>query len=238
MEAGTSQAAAQPKNGKFPCLKCKKNVSKAGVRCNTCYLWVHTKCQQISKELYGILRNPGKYGGTVTWNCDSCAASALDKRMTALESRFQEVEDRVVRNEVAVLEVDKRMDRVEKRQDKVEDMITNERERLRRERVEEMRERELRKRGGGGPQQRGGGGPQQRGGAIGRLLPPTAGTSQSSAGGGGGGVGEREQLIELVRGGMLGGRTTRINSKRTREGDGSDEERVPPTQPQPTPAVM
>ena len=93
-------------------------------------------------------------------------------------------------------------------------------------------------RGGGGPQQRGGGGPQQRGGAIGRLLPPTAGTSQSSAGGGGGGVGEREQLIELVRGGMLGGRTTRINSKRTREGDGSDEERVPPTQPQPSPAVM
>ena len=158
--------------------------------------------------------------------------------MTALESRFQEVEDRVVRNEVAVLEVDKRMDRVEKRQDKVEDMITNERERLRRERVEEMRERELRKRGGGGPQQRGEGGPQQRGGAIGRLLPPTAGTSQSSAGGGGGGVGEREQLRELVRGGMLGGRTTRINSKRTREGDGSDEERVPPTQPQPTPAVM
>ena len=147
-DAGTSQApATQPKSCKYPCLKCKTNVTKSGVRCNTCQLWVHVKCQQISKELYAILRNPGRFGGAVTWNCDSCVASALrlDKRMTALETRFQEVEDRVVRNEVAVLGVDKRMDGLEKRQDRVEEQMNNERERLRRERAEEMRERELRR---------------------------------------------------------------------------------------------
>lgn len=146
-KATGSKAKAAETNIKYPCIKCQKSVVKAGVRCNTCQLWVHNKCQKISKELYTILANPGRFGGAVTWNCDSCAASALrlDKRMTALESRFQEVEDRVVRNEVAVMEVDKRMDKVEKRQDNVEEMMNNERERLRKERVEEMRERELRK---------------------------------------------------------------------------------------------
>ena len=71
-DAGTSQApATQPKSCKYPCLKCKTNVTKSGVRCNTCQLWVHVKCQQISKELYAILRNPGRFGGAVTWNCDT-----------------------------------------------------------------------------------------------------------------------------------------------------------------------
>ena len=37
---------------------------------------------------------------------------------------------------------------------------------------------------------------------------------------------------------MTGGRSTRNNSKRNREGDRSDEERVPQSQPQPTPVAM
>ena len=390
-QKATGSKAKAAETNKYPCIKCQKSVVKAGVRCNTCHLWVHNKCQKISKELYAILGNPGRFGGAVTWNCDSCVASALrlDKRMTALESRFQEVEDWVVRNEVAVLEVDKRMDKVEQRQDKVEEMMNNERERLRKERVEEMRERKLRKKNvimhrieeagdwagteeerrewdlksienifgalklgmnrravrfsrrvgekgeeprpmvvglcresqkeelldsvrelrntpfdtvgivpdltreqrkdeadmakeaekrngnlteddrtknlvwmaigrrgekrlvkgvqrvrevnhrGGEIQRRGGAGPHQRGGGAGRLLlPPPENRRQWTAAGGREGTGEREQLIELVRGGMTGDRNMRNNSKRNREGEGSDEERIPPTQPQPHQGVM
>ena len=133
--------------GKFPCLRCKKNVVKGGVRCNTCYLWVHMKCQQISKELYNILKNPMRFGGQVCWNCDSCLASAarLEAKMTSLETRFSEVEERVIRSEGIVQGVERRIDSIEKRQDKVEEKAAKESERLRKERVEETREREIRK---------------------------------------------------------------------------------------------
>ena len=106
-----------------------------------------TTVKSISKELYAILRNPGRFGGMVTWNCDSCAASALrlEKRMVAIESKFSEVEGRMEKNEMSVMAVEKRVDTVEKRQDKVEDMIAKERERARVERIEEMRERDVRK---------------------------------------------------------------------------------------------
>ena len=106
-----------------------------------------TTVKSISKELYAILRNPGRFGGMVTWNCDSCAASALrlEKRMVTIESKFSEVEGRMEKNEMSVMAVEKRVDTVEKRQDKVEDMIAKERERARVERIEEMRERDVRK---------------------------------------------------------------------------------------------
>jgi len=141
-----SQAATSKAKGKFPCLKCQKSV-KAGVRCNTCHLWVHTKCQGISKELVAILKNPGKFGGSVCWNCDSCQASAvrLEARMTALEKSHREVEERMLRTEGTVQQAVQRVDKVETRQDKVEDMLAKERERARVERVVEMRERDLRK---------------------------------------------------------------------------------------------
>ena len=35
---------------KWPCLRCKKNVTSSGVRCETCNLWVHVKCYNIPKE--------------------------------------------------------------------------------------------------------------------------------------------------------------------------------------------
>ena len=151
-EEGGSQPAAEAATAtkeascKFPCLKCKKNVAKGGVRCNTCYIWVHIKCQKITKDVYAVLTNPTKYGG-ICWNCESCLAGAtrLQAKMEALEARFHEVEGRVIRNEGAVMDVEKRVDKVEKRQDKVEDIVAKERELQRKERVTEMRERETRK---------------------------------------------------------------------------------------------
>ena len=143
----TEEPVAAAKSGKYPCIRCQKKVTKAAVRCNTCHLWVHNKCQNISKELFAILSNPGRFGGVVTWNCDSCAASALrlEKRMVAIETKFNEVEGRMDKNEKNVMEVEKRVDTVEKRQDKVEDMLAKERERARKERIEETRERDVRR---------------------------------------------------------------------------------------------
>jgi hypothetical protein len=56
---------------------------------------VHVECGGISKEVFNILTNPGKFGMNVSWNCDSCQASAvrLEGRMNALEGRFKEVEN-------------------------------------------------------------------------------------------------------------------------------------------------
>jgi hypothetical protein len=142
-------AGSQGKNAKYPCIRCRKNVGRNSVRCNTCMLWIHSECGNISKELLNILANPSKYGaGCVFWNCDSCQASAirLDKRMNALEGRFQEVENRVVRSEGIVQEATKRVDNVEARQEKLERNMELEREKIRSEIAEEMRERDMRRR--------------------------------------------------------------------------------------------
>jgi hypothetical protein len=148
-EVAAEQASSGPPSraARYPCIRCKKNVASSGVRCKTCQLWVHVACANISKELFSILANPGKYGANVSWNCDSCVASAarLDERMNLLEGRFQEVESRVVRAESTCQETIKRVDNVEGRQEKLEQAMEQERERMRKERMEEMRERDIRK---------------------------------------------------------------------------------------------
>ena len=117
LQAGRSQAAKQ---GKFPCMKCSKNVTKTqrGVRCHLCQIWVHADCQNISKDLYAHLKNTGKHGGQVNWMCDSCVAGAgrMEARVAALESWNKQLEARVVRNEGSVQDAVKRVDRVEDRQ--------------------------------------------------------------------------------------------------------------------------
>jgi hypothetical protein len=105
------------------------------------------ECGGISRELFSILANPAKYGAGVSWNCDSCQASAarLEERMNALEGRFQEVENRVVRSEGIVQDATRRVDSVEQRQTRLEGEVARERERAKKERAEEMREREMRR---------------------------------------------------------------------------------------------
>jgi hypothetical protein len=142
-----ADTASQARPAKYPCLRCKKNVGRNSVKCRICQLWVHNECGNISKELFSILANPTKYGGGVSWCCDSCQASAarLDDRINALEGRFQEVENRVIRSEGIVQDATRRMDNVEIRQSKVELTLEQERERMKNEIAEEMREREIRK---------------------------------------------------------------------------------------------
>ena len=147
-EAPSQQAGGKAvKQCKWPCIRCKKNVTSSGVRCEVCSLWVHVKCYNIPKELYNFLKAPNKYPG-VCWRCDSCNASAamLDNKINELQNQVKEVVARVVQAEGSVLDVNRRVDTVEKRQDKVENLLEEERDRARRERIEETRERDLRKR--------------------------------------------------------------------------------------------
>ena len=104
-------------------------------------------CQNISKELMTILSNPGRFGGSITWSCDSCTASAarLELKMTALENRFQEVENRMTRTEGTVQGNSKRMEEMEQRQTRMEEYMRREKDRQRTERNEELRERESRR---------------------------------------------------------------------------------------------
>jgi hypothetical protein len=115
-EPAGDTASSQGRPAKHPCIRCKKNVGRNSVRCRTCLLWIHVECGGISKELFSILANPGKFGGNVSWCCDSCQASAarLENRMNALEGRVQEVENRVIRSEGVVQEATRRVDNVEK----------------------------------------------------------------------------------------------------------------------------
>jgi hypothetical protein len=98
-EPAGDPACSQAKPAKHPCIRCKKNVGRNSVRCRTCQLWIHVECAGISKDLFNFLANPGKYGGCVSWCCDSCQASAarLESRMNALEGRVQEAENRIIR---------------------------------------------------------------------------------------------------------------------------------------------
>ena len=145
-EEGDTQPV-RAKAGKWPCMCCKKSVTSSGVRCNTCQLWVHVKCQQIPKELYAILRNPAKFGRNISWNCDSCLASGerLEAKMKRLEGRVVEVENKSLRTDVAVADLTSKVDSVERKQGKMEDTLEKERERIRRERAEELREQQVRR---------------------------------------------------------------------------------------------
>ena len=132
---------------KYPCMRCQKNVSKNGVQCTSCRLWVHMPCQKISKDLYKILTNPKKFPG-LAWYCDSCQASSarLDARVRAMETDLAGVEAKVVRVESAVLDNTKRIMELERKQEKMENTREAEKSDVLKEWNEEARERETRKR--------------------------------------------------------------------------------------------
>ena len=139
-----------PKNPKFPCLRCKRAVTKEhkSVQCQTCRLWVHTECEEMSEELFNILANPERFGG-VCWNCDCCLVSIarLERHVVDVEKRVKEVETMATNTAGELKKVDEVVAQLRKEFD-LERERTRAEENKREERFitgEELREREARK---------------------------------------------------------------------------------------------
>ena len=150
-EAATAeQAKKKTKAPKNPCLHCKKEVKREerSVQCQTCQFWVHTKCQDISDELFNILANPEAYGG-VCWNCDSCLASSarLERTVVAFEARVKEVENVTARTASELKRVDANVAQLrrELEEEKAKNRQAAERMDYRYVTRDELREREARK---------------------------------------------------------------------------------------------
>ena len=59
---------------KFPCLICKKVVARNhnALCCDSCNLWVHIKCNNISKKCYNTLKRDSN-----PWFCKNCIKKAI-----------------------------------------------------------------------------------------------------------------------------------------------------------------
>jgi hypothetical protein len=152
-EQEEQQAQVQGKKGqkaKFPCIRCKNNVAKnsKSVRCGTCLYWVHTECENISAELYNVLAHPEKFGGLVTWTCDSCVAgnARIEQVVKAYAEKMKNVEERLTGNEQCMREMGSEMkkmnEKLQERDVNVEKAVKKGENNV----LDELREREVRKR--------------------------------------------------------------------------------------------
>jgi hypothetical protein len=156
-EVGAAAAAAdtgqdnapQQKKGKYPCIRCKKNVTKTSksVRCACCELWVHVECEQISPELFSILSNPERFGGNVMWNCDSCTSSVsrLHLIVAAVQNEIRDVKETVKENTGAIGGLDKRVGSLEADAASAADRVKKQVESAENTFLDEMEDRETRR---------------------------------------------------------------------------------------------
>ena len=76
-------------------LCCKKGVkgTEAGLECELCHYWFHTKCEGVGADLYKALQNfeeavrVGRSNSAIKWYCDSCARTLekVNGRLLQLE---------------------------------------------------------------------------------------------------------------------------------------------------------
>jgi len=150
LEPSQTQTVKKVPAPKFPCLRCKKNVTKnsKSVKCNTCQFWVHVECEGISVELFNILAHPEKYGGTgFSWNCGSCLASAarLEVVVKAFEGRIQQVETRMEKTDGAVKDLDKKVESLSDKLSRRDENIDRRVKQAESSVLDEVREREARR---------------------------------------------------------------------------------------------
>ena len=109
--------------------------------------WVHVECEGIPAELYNVLAHPEKFGGSVTWNCDSCVASAakMEQFVKAYTERIKGLEDRVAGTENCVKDLDKKVEKID---EKLKERDTDTAKKIKHGQDDvfaEMRERELKR---------------------------------------------------------------------------------------------
>ena len=84
-----------PPAGLEVCLRCKEGVkgNEAGLECDLCHYWFHTKCEGVGADLYKALQKfeeavrVGRSNSAIKWYCDSCAKTVekVNGRLLQLE---------------------------------------------------------------------------------------------------------------------------------------------------------
>ena len=77
------------------CLRCQKSVNgtEAGLECDLCHYWFHTKCEGVGADLYKALQKfeeavrVGWSNSAIKWYCASCARTVdkVNGRLMQLE---------------------------------------------------------------------------------------------------------------------------------------------------------
>ena len=117
-----AEAGKTKKGPKYPCLSCKKAVTKEhhSVQCQMCECWAHKECENITDEFFKILADPDTHGGAC-WNCPACVASAVKvaKMVKAFESRLTGLEGDTARNTTEIRRVDEDVAKLRKELEEV-----------------------------------------------------------------------------------------------------------------------
>ena len=95
-------------SGKYPCIKCDKNIVKnsKAVRCLFCELWIHQTCAGISDENYAFLEDQKAENGGHVWCCKSCKAGSylFKKKLSELENKISDVKKSTESNAKSISE--------------------------------------------------------------------------------------------------------------------------------------
>ena len=69
LQCGDVEAQPGPREVKFPCGICSKNVgwNAKAIQCDGCDIWYHSKCTNISPKTFSLLRQ-----SSLTWICAKC----------------------------------------------------------------------------------------------------------------------------------------------------------------------
>lgn len=104
-----------PKEPKYPCLACGKNVSSNSISCNVCMRWSHAACSGLDPGVLKYFELQQTESGSHSWSCKGCniAYAALNTRIRQIENRTKILEQQVTVNTASCQQVDSRVDKVE-----------------------------------------------------------------------------------------------------------------------------
>ncbi len=136
-EASVDSKAKEPEM----CGRCRKEVKDedAGLECETCNLWFHIGCENVTKMQYNCIEDSnkvkkGKAKSKVHWYCNTCEQVTVPwmKTMASLNTRQDNLEARMVKveedlnNKAGKDEVEELEGRVKKLEDSGESTAVNE----------------------------------------------------------------------------------------------------------------
>jgi len=95
------------------CANCSKSVGEKemGIQCEICSAWFHSKCVDISAEVYSFMEK----NKNVHWYCDSCnkgvacvieEVSKLKLRQDLMDQSLKEIRSEIVELKIGIMKMD------------------------------------------------------------------------------------------------------------------------------------